>query len=120
MKYFVNFKDNKVQCSWEREHASDHPTYLTGKFYEVSKEQYDGRRFLILENDEVKWQQPKYNNYLAKQSNKSKKGRVRSKIKSLSNVEIANLTQAQKNKLLIFLVDAVFDRDEISLDEDLN
>lgn len=59
MKYYVSFKNNLVSCSWEREdlEKQPHPSYIPKEeIYEVTEEQYklENKRFLILENNQVK------------------------------------------------------------------
>jgi len=55
MKYFVNFVDGKVNCSWER--SADnviHPSYIPdGDIVEVTPDQYENTRYLVLKDGVV-------------------------------------------------------------------
>ena len=51
MRYFVSFKEDRVECLWEREDDKHHPKYIKSTIYEVSEEQFNNSRYLKLVSD---------------------------------------------------------------------
>lgn len=72
MKYFVTFKNEKVNCSWERETENEHPSYIKKEdIVELTQEQYDNRNYLSLSNKKIVIDTEKKDKNLAKKNKHS-------------------------------------------------
>ncbi|UCF50242.1 MAG: hypothetical protein JSU91_01820 [Thermoplasmatales archaeon] len=117
MKYYATFVNGKASCYWSKEDGASHPSYIKqNELAEITKEQFDNIECLILEDGIIKFDEEKYIKKNAKLQKIEKKKSIAKKIKALTNTQISSLPQNKKDKLLVYLIDAVFDRDEIEED----